>query len=319
MKIVQKYGGSSLADENCLRRVAARIAADAVNNKLVAVVSAQGKTTDALTAKYMEISSQFPSRESDRLLVTGEQISASLLAATLNGMGVSAVSFDSASVPIFADGNYGNGEITRIGTFAIKKAWRENKVVVVTGFQGVTKSGDYITLGRGGSDTSAVALAAALKADKCMIFTDVDGIYSADPRKVQNAKHFEDIHIDSMLCLAQNGAKVLHPKSVALAKKYNTPLWVLSTFSDSFGTSVSAVGKKRNGITLRQDGAMAVITLVFTQEDSDVLQNILVSLCENSGFLFERFPSYFRLSVPSEVGEEWLLRLHGILYPSAEC
>ncbi len=279
MKIVQKYGGSSLADKACVQRVAKRVIADSVGNQVLVVVSAQGKTTDALTEKYRELSSKFPSRESDALLITGEQASAALLAATIRELGHDAISLNGAQIPIFASGSYGAGEISCIKTDRIKKEWDLGKIIIVTGFQGIDSLGNLVTLGRGGSDTSAVALAAALHADRCMIFTDVDGVYSTDPRKEKDAHRFSDIKTDSMLRFAVAGAKVLHPRAAELALQYQVPLEILSSFSNEEGTTVSESAPPRTGLTSRKEGDLSYVSVLFATPPSAPLLNEILSIC----------------------------------------
>jgi aspartate kinase len=232
MKIVQKYGGTSLADAECVRRVARRVISAADNNQVLVVVSAQGDTTDDLVQKMAEITQHPEGREADALLATGEQISAAMLAITLNEMGCRAVSLSAPQVPILAEGAARDGKIRKISTGRIVHEWDDGKVVVVTGFQGVDPDGNIITLGRGGSDTSAVALAAALHADRCQIFTDVDGVYSTDPGKEDRAVRFDNVSFNTMLDLAQRGAKVLHPRAVELAMQYGLTLEVLTSASE---------------------------------------------------------------------------------------
>lgn len=314
MKIVQKYGGSSLADAECVRRVAMRVCADAKNHQMLVVVSAQGKTTDALTRKYMEIADAFPTRESDALLVSGEQASAALLAAALRDLGVDAISLNAFQIPVYAAGIPGDGRIQRINTARIRKEWDLGRIVVVTGFQGVTNSGDYLTLGRGGSDTSAIALAAALKADRCMIFTDVDGVYSADPRKEPNAVRFEQINEDTMLNLALCGAKVLHPRAVALAKQYQVPTEVLTSFSVKEGTVVSKNAPRQTGVTMRRTGDESVITVVFRKKPTgDQLATLLNIVLEHTNDV-KYGSGILQTTVGSQASDELLHKIHSKLY-----
>ncbi len=315
MKIVQKYGGSSLADVDCVRRVASRILSDAKNNRLLVVVSAQGKTTDALTKQYKEVSNHFPSRESDALLATGEQASAALLAATLNEMGGNAVSLNGTQVPIQVSGPFGDGRIRRIETTRIYKEWSKGRIVIITGFQGVTEDGDIITLGRGGSDTSAVALAAALQADRCMIFTDVNGVYSADPRKENLAVRFPSVHEDTMLNFALLGAKVLHPRSAALAKQYCVPLEVLTSFSVSDGTEVSSDAPHRTGVTVQQNSdGTATVSVIFSDcPDSIKLKKLAEISLKYNGI--SRFGcKILKTKLSSDDADELMHGYHKILY-----
>lgn len=237
--IVQKFGGSSVADKERLFNVAG-IISDAYRSgdRVVVVVSAQGDTTDDLLAKAAEISDSPSKRELDMLLSTGEQISASLLAIALETMRIPVVSLNAWQVGISSDSNYSNAKIKKIDTERLFRELDGGKVVIVTGFQGINKFDDVTTLGRGGSDTTAVALAAVLKADRCQIYTDVDGVYTADPRKVPSAKKLKEISYDEMLELASLGAQVLHNRSVEMAKKYHVELEVLSSFEKISGTVV---------------------------------------------------------------------------------
>ncbi len=237
--IVQKFGGSSVADKEGLFRVARIITRtyDQGNN-VVVVVSAQGDTTDDLIEKAREITSSPSRREMDMLLTTGEQISCSLLAMTIQELGYPSISLTAWQIPISSDSNYSNARIKKISAERLNRELDQRKIVVVAGFQGINKYDDIATLGRGGSDTTAVALAATLKADLCQIFTDVDGVYTADPRIVPNAKKLPEISYDEMLELATLGAQVLHNRSVEMAKKYNVNLEVVSSFRDLPGTTV---------------------------------------------------------------------------------
>lgn len=317
MKIVQKYGGSSLADGECLRRVAQRIRCDAQNNRMLVVVSAQGKSTDALTKKYQEVSAQFPSRESDALLITGEQASAALLAATLCSMGLKAISLNGCQVPIYVHGKYGDGRIQIINNSRIYREWKKGNIVVVTGFQGMNDQGDLVTLGRGGSDTSAVALAASVKADRCMIFTDVDGVYSADPRKIPQAVRFDAIHPDTMLDLAVGGAKVLHPRAAALVKQYDMPTEILTSFSHRAGTMIESSAPKRMGVTMSnsQDG-MTVVSAVTDGMLSGSVVSLMVDKTLEYSKNFRYSGGIFRAKVPTENAELLMKNIHDVLFPS---
>ena len=225
--IVQKFGGSSVADADKIRRVAGIITKtyDAGNDVIV-VVSAQGDTTDDLIDKAHEISKNPSRREMDMLLTTGEQISCSLLAMAIQEMGYPAISLTAWQYGLTSDSNYSNARIKSINDERLSKELDSHKIIICAGFQGINKYDDITTLGRGGSDTTAVAIAAALKADLCQIYTDVDGVYTADPRKVKNAKKLEEITYDEMLELATLGAQVLCNRSVELAKKYGFKLEV---------------------------------------------------------------------------------------------
>ena len=242
--IVQKYGGSSVRDKERVMNVARRIveAYDAGNNVVVAV-SAQGDTTDELIEKAKEINESASKREMDMLLSTGEQISISLLAMAIEKIGRPVISLTGWQAGFKTDTNFGNARISRIDTERLKNELDKRKIVIVAGFQGINKNDDITTLGRGGSDTSAVALAAALGADVCEIYTDVDGVYTADPRIVKTAKKLNDISYDEMLELASLGANVLHNRSVEMAKRYNVNLAVKSSLNKNEGTFVKGANK----------------------------------------------------------------------------
>ena len=242
--VVQKYGGSSVKDKERVMNVARRIveAYDNGNNVVVAV-SAQGDTTDELIEKAKEINANASKREMDMLLSTGEQISIALLAMAIEKIGRPVVSLTGWQAGFKTDTTFGNARISRIDTERLRSELDKRKIVIVAGFQGINKNGDITTLGRGGSDTSAVALAASLGADICEIYTDVDGVYTADPRIVKNAKKLKDISYDEMLELASLGANVLHNRSVEMAKKYNVNLAVKSSLNKNEGTFVKGENK----------------------------------------------------------------------------
>ena len=239
MLIVQKFGGSSVANKERIFNVAKRII-DTHNagHDVVVVLSAQGDTTDELIEKAHEINPNASKREMDMLLATGEQQSVALMAMAINSLGARAISLNAMQVGIDTTSTYGNARIKTISRGRIEHELDRKNIVIITGFQGVNKYEDVTTLGRGGSDTSAVALAARLHADLCEIYTDVDGVYTADPRVVKDAKKLNEISYDEMLELASLGAKVLHNRSVEMAKKYNVKLVVRSSMSDAEGTIV---------------------------------------------------------------------------------
>lgn len=239
MLIVQKYGGTSLQDARKIRSAAKR-AAELVGegHRLVIVVSAQGDTTDLMIEKAMQINRHRAAREMDAYLAAGEQMSAGLLAMAIGALGCGAVSLTGWQAGIHTDGIHGNARILDIDTGRIRKELDAGKIVVVSGFQGVDGDGDITTLGRGGSDTTAVALAAYLRADGCQIFTDVDGVYDRDPRIFPDAVRFDRISYEKMMALIENGAQVLHDRSVEFAKKYGIAVEVLSADTGLPGTIV---------------------------------------------------------------------------------
>ena len=239
MLVVKKFGGSSVADKERIFNVARRCIEDyEKGNQVVVVLSAMGKTTDSLIAKAHEIDPNPPKREMDMLLVTGEQVSVALMAMAFHSLGVPAVSLNAAQVAMHTTSAYGTAKLKRIDTERIRHELDNRRIVIITGFQGINKYDDMTTLGRGGSDTTAVALAAALRADACEIYTDVDGVYTADPRPVPNARKLSEVSYDEMLEFASLGAKVLHNRSVEMAKKYGVQLVVLSSLTRAEGTVV---------------------------------------------------------------------------------
>lgn len=240
MLTVKKFGGTSVADKEKIFKVANRCIKDyKKGNKIVLVLSAMGKQTDELISLASGISKNVPKREMDMLLTVGEQITAALMAMAFDALGVPAVSLNAFQVRMLTDDNYGDACIQEIETKRIKKELEEGKIVIVTGFQGIDKNNNYTTLGRGGSDTTAVCLAAALNADTCEIYTDVEGIYTADPKIVNDAIKLENISYDEMLEFSNLGASVLHNKCVKAAKNNNIKLIVRSSMSEEEGTAVS--------------------------------------------------------------------------------
>ena len=239
MLFVRKYGGTSLADGGKIM-LAARRAVELARQgtQVVMVVSAQGHTTDEMIRKAKEINRRGSLREMDAYLSAGEQMSAALMAMAIGALGHPAVSLTGAQAGIHTDGVHGNARIEDVDGTRIRRELDAGKIVVVAGFQGLNGDGDVTTLGRGGSDTTAVALAAALEADKCQIFTDVDGVYDRDPRIYPDARKFARIGYENMLLLVESGAQVLHDRSVELARDHGIPVEVLSAFSDAPGTIV---------------------------------------------------------------------------------
>ena len=284
--IVQKFGVTSVADAERLRNVA-RIITDTYQkgNRVVAVLSAQGDTTDDLIEKAAEINPNASKRELDMLLSTGEQISCSLCAMAIEALGFPVVSLTGWQAGFRTDSAYGNARIKRVQAERIRTELDKRRIVIVTGFQGLNKYDDITTLGRGGSDTSAVAIAAALDADLCQIFTDVDGVYTADPRLVPNAHKLDEITYDEMLELATLGAQVLHNRSVEMAKRYNVNLEVLSSFSGKPGTKVKEVVKtmeKSHISGVAKDKNIARLALVGLENTPGIAFKIFSLLAKNN-------------------------------------
>ncbi len=280
MLIVKKFGGTSVANKERIFNVARRCIEDYQNgNDVVVVLSAMGKYTDELITMAKDINEIPPKREMDMLFTIGEQMSVALMAMAMNKLGVPAVSLNAFQVAMHSTSNYGNARLKRIDTERIKHELEQRKIVVITGFQGVNKYDDYTTLGRGGSDTTAVALAAALHADKCEIYTDVDGVYTADPRKVKDARKLDAVTYDEMLELATLGAGVLHNRSVELAKKFGVQLVVRSSLNTSEGTVV------------KEGAKMEKMLVSGVAGDADTARIAIVGLKDEPGVAFKLFNS----------------------------
>ena len=285
--LVQKFGGSSLADAEKLLH-AAHIAKRAyeAGYDVIVVVSAQGKTTDALLARAHELTQFPPARELDALLATGEQASAALFATALESLGVPAVSLCAWQLPIHTDGRHGDAQICAVGCERVRAELDRRRVVVAAGFQGLDAGRDITTLGRGGSDTTAVALAAAFGAALCRIYTDVDGVYTADPSLCPDARRLPEIGYAQMQLLAENGAKVLHDRSAALAALHRVPLEVRSCADGSVGTRIGdAAPLPLAGVTLRESasGALARVSIVGSSLPSLRLLREVAAELERSG------------------------------------
>ncbi len=274
MLIVQKFGGSSVADAAKIERVAGIIADSyRAGNEVVVVLSAQGDTTDDLIEKAREINPNPSKREMDVLLTVGEQISVALMAMQLEKMRLPAVSLTGWQIEMNTNSTHGAARIKSVSTERIRRELDKRRIVLIAGFQGVNKFGDVTTLGRGGSDTTAVAIAAVLGADKCQIYTDVDGVYTADPRKVPGAKKLNAITYDEMLELASLGSQVLHNRSVELAKRYRVDLEVLSSYERKPGTKVKEVVKNVERMIISgvaKDAGIARITVVGVPDEPGV-------------------------------------------------
>jgi aspartate kinase len=279
-----KFGGSSVGTPERMRRVAERILARrAEGHDIVVVVSAMGDTTDDLIDLAKQLNPNPPAREMDMLLTTGEQVSIALLAMTIRALGGEAVSLTGWQAGITTEPVHGRARIADIAPGRIHEGLRAGRIVIVAGFQGVTEEGEITTLGRGGSDTTAVALAAALKADLCEIYTDVDGVYSTDPRIVRNARKLDAITYDEMLELAHLGAAVLHPRAVEYAKQYNVTLVVRSSFTDREGTQVKEEAAMEQGIVVRgiaYDKNVARISINGVEDVPGVLAKVFGALAE---------------------------------------
>ncbi len=285
MLIVKKFGGTSVANKERIFNVARRCIEEyQKGNDVVVVLSAMGKYTDELISMAKDINEIPPKREMDMLFTIGEQMSVSLMAMAMNKLGVPAVSLNAFQVAMHSTSVYGNARLKRIDTERIKHELEQRKIVVVTGFQGINKYDDYTTLGRGGSDTTAVALAAALHADACEIYTDVDGVYTADPRKVKDARKLDAVTYDEMLELATLGAGVLHNRSVELAKKFGVQLVVRSSLNTSEGTIVKEGAKMEKMLVsgVAGDADTARVAVIGLKDDPGVAFKLFNSLAKHN-------------------------------------
>ena len=285
MLIVKKFGGTSVGDQERIMNVARRCAEEySKGNDVVVVLSAMGKTTDILLKTAREINPKAPKRELDMLMTTGEQTSVALMAIALDSLGIPAVSLNAFQVRMETTSVYGNARLKKIDKERILHELASRKIVIVTGFQGVNRYEDYTTLGRGGSDTTAVALAAALHADACEIYTDVDGVFTADPRIVPGARKLSEITYDEMLDLATCGAGVLHNRSVEMAKKYGVPLVVRSSLNNSEGTIVKEVTSVErmliSGVALDENAAR--ISVMGLKDEPGIAFKLFNLLAKNN-------------------------------------
>ena len=278
MLVVKKFGGTSVANKERIYNVANRCIEEyKKGNDVVVVLSAMGKYTDELITMAKDINDNPPKREMDMLFTIGEQMSVALMAMAMNKLGVPAISLNAFQVAMHTTSVYGNARLKRIDAERIRNELEQRKIVIITGFQGVNKYDDYTTLGRGGSDTTAVALAAALHADKCEIYTDVDGVYTADPRKVKNARKLDTVTYDEMLELATLGAGVLHNRSVELAKKFGVQLVVRSSLNNNEGTVV------------KEDTKMEKMIVSGVAADTDAARVAVIGLKDEPGVAFKLF------------------------------
>ncbi len=284
--VVQKYGGSSVADAQKIRNVAGRvIRASEQGNHVVTVVSAMGKTTDHLIEMAHEVSDSPHKRELDSLLSTGEIVTSTLLTMALRTMGHKAISLTGAQAGIRTDSTFTKARITDISPKRIQKEFEKGRIVIVAGFQGLTRDMDVTTLGRGGSDTTAVALAIALEADRCEIYTDVEGVYTADPRIMPRARKLDEIGYEDMLEMASSGSKVMHSRAVELGWIYNMPILVASSLNENPGTMICGgdsmeIKNKVSGIA--HDSNIAKITVQGVPDRPGIASNIFEPLA-NAG------------------------------------
>lgn len=322
-----KFGGSSVGDIERMKRVAGRIAQKQdEGHRCVVVVSAMGDTTDDLIDQAKALNGQPPAREMDMLMTTGEQISVALLSIALHGIGRDAVSYTGWQAGFRTDETHGRARINDIEPDRVLESLEKNKIVIVAGFQGMTVDGEITTLGRGGSDTTAVALAAAINADVCEIYTDVDGIYSTDPRIVKKARKLNEISYDEMLELANLGAAVLHPRAVEYAKRYQVKLVVRSSFNHNEGTVVKEEASMEQGVAvsgIAYDKNVARISILGVPDVPGVLaqvfgklagEGINVDIIVQSGVQGEQADFSFTVSLDDlERAKEVIKELHSEL------
>lgn len=318
--VVMKFGGTSVATPEKIIGVAKRAIAEKENGKrVVIVVSAMGKTTDTLLGLAAEISAEPPKREMDMLLATGEQVTISLLAMAFKQLGHEAVSFTGWQAGIETESVPRNARIEQIHTERLEAVLDSGFIAVVAGFQGVDRIGNITTLGRGGSDTTAVALAAALKAEKCDIYTDVDGVYTSDPRFVGGARKLEQISYDEMLELANLGAGVLHPRAVEFAKNNNVPLTVRASYSDEPGTIIQEVVTVEKNLIVRGvafEPGIARVTVTYNKPFNGSLANIFMTLAENHidvDIIVQSISEEFQPSVSFSIKEDSLEEVRRVL------
>ena len=282
MLIVQKFGGSSIADGDRLRRAAGICMRQRLNgNEVVVVVSAMGDTTDLLADRARVLGGKPSPREMDALITTGEQQSAALLVMTMESLGIPAVSLAGWQAGIYTDCRYGDSDIRLIAPVRIREALSRGRVPVVTGFQGVCAAGDITSLGRGGSDTTAVELAAALKADRCEIYSDVDGIYTADPRLVTGAVRLDRIDYGDMLRLALHGSQVLHSRSVEAAMRANVRVHLLSSFTRHEGTVMCKLDDRSGLCGVTRDPSLGTVSIIGREADAHVLAEAVAALAHS--------------------------------------
>ena len=328
MRVVQKFGGSSVSDAPSIKRVAARIVATKrAGNEVVVVISAMGDTTDELTDLALQVSPKPRSRELDMLLTAGERISAALLAMAINDLGCEARSFTGSQAGIITTGTHGNARIIDITPGRIESALGDGDIVIVAGFQGVSQTTkDVTTLGRGASDTTAVALAAALRANHCEIYTDVDGVFTADPRIVPQARRIPRIDYDEMMELAASGAKVLHLRCVEYARREKVPVHVRSSFSDRPGTWVVEMPVKENAMEeplisgVAHDRSEAKVTIVGVPDRPGEAATLFATVAEadvNIDMIVQNVSDHegrtdISFTLPSDSGERAIEALRAV-------
>ena len=317
-KIVLKFGGSSVANNEKLHIVAKKIIKQKEECKnVVVILSAQGKTTDKLISEAYELSSNVSKRELDMLISTGEQMSASKLSIVLNDLGEKAISLTGWQAGIYTNKNNQNADISNIDTFRIEKELKEGKIVIITGFQGINEQFDITTLGRGGSDTTAVAVAAALNAQKCYIFSDVEGVFTADPNKVDNTNKQDALSYAEMKELSKEGAKVLHNKCVEIGEKFLVPIITKSTFNERPGTIISnTTDMKIKSIIKSTISRISIIGTGILRNKTNLIK-VLNLLEDEKQEIMDMYISEYRITInfSSDVSDSILKKMHDLLFP----
>lgn len=317
--IVLKFGGSSLTNDENLKLVAEKIINYYnSNNRVVVVLSAQGKTTDKLIEEAKRLSKNPNKRELDALLSVGEQISATKMSILLNSMGYPAVSLLGWQVGILTDDEHADAKIEKIDTYRLEKELNEGKIVILAGFQGINKEGNITTLGRGGSDTTAVSIAAILNAKHCYIYSDVEGVYTADPKKIKNAKQLDAISYEEMREISGEGAKVLHNRCVTIAEKYNVPIETKSTFNNKEGTLISNKFEQKTIKSIVRNNNLSRISIIGygCSYNNEILNKIFNFIIEKDLKIFSINIDECKITInfKQEISDGLLQEFHDVLF-----
>lgn len=317
--IVLKFGGSSLANDENLKNVAEKIVSYYnSNNRVVVVLSAQGKTTDKLISEVDSLTKNPNKRELDALLSVGEQISVTKMAILLNSMRYPAVSLLGWQVGILTDDEYSDAKIEKIDNSRIETELNEGKIVIIAGFQGIDKENNITTLGRGGSDTTAVSIAAILKANHCYIYSDVEGVYTADPKKIENAKQLDEISYEEMREISGEGAKVLHNRCVTIAEKYNIPIETKSTFNNKKGTIISNKFEEKTIKSIVRNKNLTRISIIGygCNYDNEILNKVFKFIVEKDLKIFNINIDECKITInfKQEISDGILQEFHDVLF-----
>ena len=317
--IVLKFGGSSLTNDENLKLVAEKIINYYnSNNRVVVVLSAQGKTTDKLIEEAKRLSKNPNKRELDALLSVGEQISSTKMSILLNSMGYLAVSLLGWQVGILTDDEHADAKIEKIDTYRLEKELNEGKIVILAGFQGINKEGNITTLGRGGSDTTAVSIAAILNAKHCYIYSDVEGVYTADPKKIKNAKQLDAISYEEMREISGEGAKVLHNRCVTIAEKYNVPIETKSTFNNKEGTLISNKFEQKTIKSIVRNNNLSRISIIGygCSYNNEILNKIFNFIIEKDLKIFSINIDECKITInfKQEISDGLLQEFHDVLF-----